>query len=184
MGATDDTELPVGGTDLGQFVGSHVEPNSLFSAARRRLPLATRLSPDVKLRRGLIVVSGPAARCDVRRLARTEAQVRCFTHRIQLHPLDVGESEGVRRKEHGGDMVCPSVWDRSSDAVFGMLWTFSEERELLVLGGELIATVQPDNPCLHVKPLRQHGAVSCASLGGVACGSHPRQPPLIFLAWS
>ena len=98
--------------------------------------------------------------------------------------LDVGESEGVRREEDGGDMRCPSVWDRSSDAVFGMLWTFSEERELLVLGGELIATVQPDNPCLHVKPLRQHGAVSCASLGGVACGSHPRQPPLIFLAWS
>ena len=44
------------------------------------------------------------------------------------------------------------MWDRSSDAVFGMLWTFGEELvELLVLGGELIATVQPDNPSLHVK---------------------------------
>ena len=47
------------------------------------------------------------------------------------------------------------MWDRSSDAVFWMLSTFGEERELLVLGGELIATVQPDNPNLHVKPLRQ-----------------------------
>ena len=47
------------------------------------------------------------------------------------------------------------MWDRSSDAVFGMLSTFGEERELLVLGGELIATVQPDNPNLHAKPLRQ-----------------------------